>query len=123
MKNILIAIIVIVVSVVGCDKQSSDENKTTSDTTSDTIGKAVVNTALQVSELDVNALSGITEKLKGSCAKNKYGLSEDQCIQAIEERKAICMQETAQKFPGQLSNVDRMQAVVSSHLDCLFQKK
>lgn len=72
--------------------------------------------------MDVSALSDMTEKIKGACAKNKYGLSEEACVQAIDDRKDVCLQQTAQKYPGQLSDVDRMQEVISSHLDCIFQK-
>ena len=119
MKKILVAILVILISTAGCSKKTSDEH---TNTNSDAIGKAVANTALQVSEIDLSAISGVSEKIKGACARNKYGLSEEACIQTIEDRKAICVQQTAQKYPGQLSNVDRMQEVVSSHVECLFQK-
>lgn len=122
MKKILITLAVIVIGITACDQQSTDEPKNNNATNINSAEKAVINTVIQASELDVSALSGTTEKLKAACAKNKYGLSEDDCIQTIEKRKDLCIQQTAQKFPGQLSNVDRMQEVVSNHLDCLFQK-
>ena len=119
MKKILIVILVTLISTVGCSKKTSDAHASSD---SDAAGKVVANTALQVSEIDVSALSGISEKIKGACARNKYGLSEGACIQTIEDRKEICLQQTAQKYPSQLANVDRMQEVVASHVECLFQK-
>jgi hypothetical protein len=118
-KKILVAIVITLISTAGCRKKADDQHAKID---SDAAGKAVANTALQVSELDVSALSGVTEKIKSVCARNKYGLSEEACIQTIEDRKGICMQQTAQKYPGQLANVERMQEVVASHVGCLFQK-
>jgi len=117
--KILFVIYAVLIVTVGCSKQASSEQK---DANSDAVGKGIANTALQVSELDVSALSGINEKLKGACARNKYGLTEEDCIQKIDERKETCMQQTAQKYPGQLANVDRMQEVISSHVECLLNE-
>ena len=119
MNKILSVILVTLISTAGCSKKTS-EAQAIGD--SDAAGKAIANTAFQVSGIDVSALSGVTEKIKGVCARNKYGLSEEACIQKIDDRKEICLQQTAQKYPGQLANVDRMQEVVASHVECLFQK-
>ena len=119
MKIILITVLMTLIGIAGCSKKSSEE---LANTDSDAAGKAVANGALKVSEIDISALAGITEKIKGACDRNKYGLSEEACIQAIDDRKDICMQQTAQKYPGQIANVDRMQEVVGSHVACLFQK-
>jgi len=119
MKKILVAILTILISTTGCSKKTNSED---ADANSDEIGKSVTNAALQVSGIDVSTLSGVTEKIKGACSRNKYGLSEEVCIQTVDDRKDFCMQQTAQKYPGKLSNVDRMQEVISSHIECLFQK-
>jgi hypothetical protein len=118
-KNTLIAILIAVFSCAACSKKTSDEHASTD---SDNTGKAIVDTALQLSAIDVSALSRITERIEGACARNKYGLSEEACIQTIEDRKDTCIQQTAHEFPGQLANTDRMQEVVASYVECLFQK-
>ena len=51
----LVAILVILISTTGCSKKADSEH---ANTIGDSIGKAVANTALQVSETDVNAMSG-----------------------------------------------------------------
>jgi len=118
MKKI-IAILVMTVSLVGCNRASSDEP---AETKADIVGKAVLNTALQVSDLDASVLSGIADKLEGSCSRNKFGLTEEACIQKIRDQKNTCTQQTAEKYPGQLSNVDRMQEVMSSFVNCIFKE-
>ncbi len=122
MKKILLAIALVVIGVVSYHKFFNDQHEQGTNAKSDGVGEAVINSALRVSELDVSALSGITEKLKGACSRNKYGLSENACIQAIEDRKFECSQQTAQQYPGQLSDVNRMQEVASSFVKCIFEK-
>ena len=112
MKKRWIALAIAVASVSGCGK-----------TAGDAIGKAVLDTALQIAPMDATVLSEITERLEQACesGKNKFGLSAEQCSQKLNERKDLCVQQTAQKYPGQMSNADRMQEVMSSHVDCLFK--
>ncbi|WP_146204207.1 hypothetical protein [Massilia glaciei] len=86
------------------------------------MGIALANTALQASKLDVSALTKITPKLEAACARNKYGLSEAECRKKISERKDECAQHTARQYPGELGNVDRMRAVVSTYVDCILDK-
>jgi hypothetical protein len=93
------------------------------DTGSEVVAKTAINTLLKLSDIDATILEGISEKLEKSCAKNKYGLSEDDCIAAIRSRKDICSQQTAEKFPGQISDTDKMQLVVTHYVDCLFEKQ
>lgn len=126
-KTAVVIAVMVVAGVVGFGMRSNDGGEPESKvrTQGATAGEAVMNTALSVSGLEVSALSGITEKLEGSCAGNKLGLSEAACIHAIRERKDICAQQTAKKYPGQLSgvsDVNRLQEVVSRYVDCLFQR-
>lgn len=119
MNKILIAALAVALfGLAGCGRQKTDA----ASTKSDTAGRAVANAVLQVSEIDASALSDISGKLEGACARNRFGLTEDACIQTIRTRKDACIQQTAQKYPGQLSNVDRMQDVASSYVNCLFQR-
>lgn len=112
MNKIAIAVAIVVIGISGCSKKSNDET-----------GKAVANTALELSPVDMNQLSDITEQLERVCEgdNNKYGLSNEQCIQRLHERKDACVKQTAQLYPGQISNVDRLEKVMSSHVDCLLK--
>lgn len=118
LKKILCAVLLPLLCAVACSKKTTEPAQSSSEAA----GKAVLNAALLVSELDVSALAAITEKMKSACARNKYGLSEAACVEVLERRKDVCLQQTAQKYPGQLANVDRMQEVVASHVACLFEK-
>jgi hypothetical protein len=124
MKKILAVVIIALIAGVGCSKQSGHGNKdeVAANAPDNSSGEAAANAVLSVADLDVSALSGITNKLEGACAKNKYGLSEEECIEAIQTRKNACMQQTARQFPGQLSDVSRMQEVVGSYVGCIFEK-
>ncbi len=121
MKKILGIALLALFATFGCGKKAAEEVPRV-EKTGDAAGKAVLNAALQVSEMEVSALAEITDKLKSACARNKYGLSETACIELIDRRKALCLQATAQKYPGQLANVERLQEVVGSHVACLFEQ-
>ena len=122
MNKTIIAILIAAAGLIGCHKSVTDTNTANTENKTDTVSKAVINSALQVSEMDASILSGISERLENSCDRNKFGLSEEACIQAIRTRKDICTQETAQKYPGQISNVEKMQEVASNYVNCLFQQ-
>ena len=86
-------------------------------------GKTVTTTtALQVSGLDVSTLESISDELQSTCAKNKYELTEAECVQAIKDHKDTCMRLIAEKFPGQLADSERRQMIVANYVDCLFQQ-
>jgi hypothetical protein len=123
MKKIMIITAIAAIGLFFFQKYNTPELKNQEAAPGETVGKAVLNTALQVSEMDAAALAGISEKLETACAKNKYGLSENECVLAIRNRKDICTQQTAQNFPGQFSNTDKMQAAVVYYVDCLFQRQ
>lgn len=107
----------LVMAVAGCSREKADTRST-----GEAAGRAVANAVLQISDADASALWDITGKLEGACARNRFGLTEEACIQTIRTRKDACIQQTAQKYPGQLANVDRMQEVASTYVNCLFQR-
>jgi hypothetical protein len=124
MKKTLAVIIIALIASVGCSKHSSHGNKdeVSANAPDNSAGEAVANAVLSAADMDVSALAGVTDKLEGACARNKYGLSEEECVEAIRTRKDACMQQTARQFPGQLSDVSRMQEVVGSYVGCIFEK-
>ncbi|MES3024538.1 MAG: hypothetical protein V4857_23465 [Pseudomonadota bacterium] len=123
MNKLLIGLLVAAIGAAGCNRQADDvPAATTPSSAGEAAGIAVANTALQVSKLDVSALTTITPKLEAACARNKYGLSEAECRQKISERKELCSQQTARQYPGELGNVNRMQEVVATYVDCLLAK-
>ncbi len=71
-------------------------------------------------KLDVGVLDALDNRLMGSCGDKKFGLTEEACIQVIKDRKAECQARTVAAFPEQPSQKN-MQAVVTSHTNCLFQ--
>ena len=110
MKKLLIALAVLA-AVSGCSKKAGD-----------TVGKAVIDTALQVAPMDAAMLTEITNNLERACdsGKNKFGLSAEECTNRLNARKDICVQQTAQQFPG-TSNLEKMQEMMTAHVDCLFK--
>lgn len=85
-------------------------------------GAAVANAVLQVSGADASMLKDMGSKLERACARNKYGLSESECIDRVRQRSDLCANRTAARFPGQIGNVDRMQEVVQSYVGCIFEQ-
>ena len=117
-------IAVIAMGIVGCGEQQTDITHISDhDSTGSAVGKVTFDADSPLSEADATLLAKVTQKLKQSCANNKYRLSEAECIQTIDERQNLCTQQTAGKFPNQLGDTDKMQAIVTSHLACLFAKK
>jgi hypothetical protein len=85
-------------------------------------GSAAADAVLQVSGADASMLRDIGGKIEKSCARNKYGLSEAECIDRIRKRGDLCANRTAARFPGQIGNTDRMQAVVQDYVGCIFER-
>ena len=85
-------------------------------------GSAVADAVLQVSGADAGMLRDVGGKMEKSCARNKYGLSEAECIDRIRKRGDLCANQTAARFPGQIGNTDRMQAVVQDYVGCIFER-
>ncbi len=83
--------------------------------------KAPSSSAPGIVKLDIGVLDNLNSRLIGSCADNKFGLTEEACVQTIKERKGPCQAETVEAFPEQPSTQVSMQAVVTSHVNCLFK--
>ena len=84
-------------------------------------GVAIANAALQVSGADASMLRDLSGRLEKACARNKYGLTEDACIARLREREDLCVTKTAQGYPGQIGDIDRMQAVTKAYVGCIFE--
>jgi hypothetical protein len=82
--------------------------------------EALANGVLKASAADVGMLKNLGGKLEKSCARNKYGLSESECVERIQKRGDLCASQTAARFPGQIGNTDRMQVIVQDYVGCIF---
>ena len=85
MKKRLLLIAFIVVGVAYLIISNTYQQTSNAEKLDEQVGKTVTTTALQVSGLDVSALENISENLQSSCAKNKYELTEAECVQAIKD--------------------------------------
>ncbi|MGW8394983.1 hypothetical protein [Pseudoduganella sp. HUAS MS19] len=83
---------------------------------------ALANGALKASGADVSLLQNLGGKLEKSCARNKYGLSEAECLARIDQRGDLCANQTATRYPGQIGNTDRMQVIVQAYVSCIFER-
>lgn len=84
-------------------------------------GLAFANTALQLSGADAGMLRSLTGRLEKACSRNKYGLNESACIERLHAREDVCASITAQQFPGQIGNTDRMQEITKAYVKCIFE--
>ncbi len=82
--------------------------------------KATTGSEPSKAKLDVGVLNSLNKRLIGNCGDNKFGLTEEACVLAINERKDFCQRQTVETFPVQPATQESMQAVVSSHTECLF---
>lgn len=85
-------------------------------------GKLIANAALEASDADASMLANLSGRLEKHCERNKYGLSESECIARIRDSGDACASEVALRFPGKIGNVDRMQEIVQAHADCIFEE-
>jgi len=85
-------------------------------------GTAAVDAALQASGVEASQLKQMGGRLEKSCARNKYGLSESECIALLHEREELCAASTAQRFPGQIGDTARLQTVALAYVGCIFEE-
>ena len=83
-------------------------------------GSAVTATP-KVSELSARIFSDVNEGLLSSCVNNQLGLTREDCVQTVHDRKELCQRQTIQKFPETTASPAVMQEVVSSHVACIFR--
>ena len=121
MKTLLAIIAIVTFSFWGYHKYQSNKSELDEFLHYNAPAKAPSSSAPAVVKLDIGVLDSLNSRLMGSCADNKYGLTEEACVQTIKERRGPCQAQTVTNFPEQPSTQVRMQAVVSSHTNCLFQ--
>jgi hypothetical protein len=86
-----------------------------------TAGVVVADAVLRVSAAESSMLHSLSGRLERGCARNKYGLSEQACVARLRERDNACATQTAQQFPGQIGNTDRMQLIARAYVACIFE--
>ena len=77
--------------------------------------------APKVHAIDTDIFAAVNQKLIVACADNKYGITEEACVHTVNDRKDRCQQWTVQKFEVQRPSIERMEAIVSDHTECVFQ--
>ena len=75
----------------------------------------------KVSELSVKVFADVNEGLVASCANNQLGLTREDCLQTVHDRKDICQQQTVQSFPDTVASSTVLQEVISRHVACVFR--
>jgi hypothetical protein len=68
-------------------------------------------------------LHNLAGRLEKACARNKYGLTEHACVARLREREDLCATKTAQRFPGQIGDTQRMQVITQAYVGCIFEDK
>ncbi len=116
MKKFLIILIVLIIGF----QLYTRRNKSSVTVRPD--GVALANGVLKTATLDINALHKVSATIEKACSRNRFGLSEAACIEKIRERKDQCEQATAQNFPGQIDDVNRLQEVTVHYVDCIFKQ-
>jgi len=84
-------------------------------------GVATANAVLRASEADVGMLKNLSGRLEKACSRNKYGLTEQECLVRLRDREDGCADSTAARFPGRLEDTGRMQVVVQAYVGCIFE--
>lgn len=77
---------------------------------------------LTASPADVDMLHGLAERLEASCAHNKFGLSEQECIARTRARGEACATSTARRYPGKMRDSGQMEVVTRAYVDCIFER-
>ena len=83
---------------------------------------AFANATISASGVDGGMLHALSGRLERACARNKYGLSESACIARIRAREDDCAARTAQRYPGQVGNTDRMKVLAQAYVGCIFEE-
>jgi len=86
-------------------------------------GSVIANAAFQLADMDSGTLlQKIGPRVEKSCARNKYGLSEDACIDRLRTRGDMCASQTAARFPGKVTDTGKMQQLVEAYAGCVFER-
>jgi hypothetical protein len=86
-------------------------------------GSFIADAAFKVADMDAaRLLQDLGPRVEKSCARNKYGLSEEACIDRIRSRGDMCASQAAARFPGKVADTGRMQQVVGAYAGCVFER-
>jgi len=86
-------------------------------------GGVIANAAFQMADMDSDRLlKNIGARVEKSCARNKYGLSEEACIDRLRARGDQGASQTAARFPGKVTDTGRMQQLVEAYAGCVFER-
>ncbi len=120
----LTAIVVVTVAGVGYLKLSGNGNNADGRprSASDSIVIKASDAMISSANVDVSMFNDILADVDTICANNKFGLSQQECAKVIEARKDACVQQTAIKYPGQLTDTIKIMEASQSMIGCIFQK-
>lgn len=86
-------------------------------------GGVIANAAFQLADMDSGALlANLAPRVEKSCARNKYGLSEEACIDRLRTRGDQCANQTAVRYPGKVGDTGKMQQIVEAYAACVFER-
>ncbi len=75
----------------------------------------------KVSELSVHIFEQVNEGLLSSCTNNQLGLTREDCVQTVHDRKDMCQRQTIQSFSETVATSSVLQEVISRHVECVFK--
>jgi len=86
-------------------------------------GSMIANAAFQVADMDSGTLlKSMGPGVEKGCARNKYGMSEDACLDRLRTRGDMCANQAAARFPGKVTDTGRMQQLVGAYAGCVFER-
>lgn len=82
----------------------------------------VGNTIISAADTEVVSMLGdMSEGLERGCERNRFGLSNEKCIEIVNARKDACAQTTGQAFPGAVVSADQIGQISKHFFACVFQ--
>lgn len=82
---------------------------------------AALDKALRESAVDAGMMRQLSGRLDRSCARNRFGLSESDCLARLREREGPCADEVKQRYPGQIGKTERLQEITVAYVRCVFE--
>jgi hypothetical protein len=82
----------------------------------------VGNTIISAADTEVVSMLGdVAEGLERGCERNRFGLTNEKCIEIVNARKEACAQTTGQAFPGAVVSADQIGQISKHFFACVFQ--
>lgn len=81
-----------------------------------------VDLALKVAPADVSMMREVGQRLEASCARNKWGMSEQECIAMIRANGEACAASVAQRYPGKMHDSGQLVVVTQAYVRCIFDR-